>query len=102
MLNLSELIDKQHEEREFVDLLLFPTGGGKTEAYLGLSAFMIALRRLQGPGLLGTGIAVIMRDTLRLLTLDQLNRTAGVICALELLRTDENNLDADGQNLLGD
>ena len=102
LLNLSALIDKQHEEREFADLLFFPTGGGKTEAYLGLSAFMIALRRLQGPGLLGAGIAVIMRYTLRLLTLDQLNRAAGVICALELLRTDENNVAADGEKLLGD
>ena len=102
LLNLSALIDKQHPEREFADLLFFPTGGGKTEAYLGLSAFMIALRRLNGPELLGAGVAVIMRYTLRLLTLDQLNRAAGVICALELLRTDENNVDLSGNKLLGE
>ncbi len=68
--------------------MFFPTGGGKTEAYLGLAAFVIAYRRLTSPGLLGAGVAVIMRYTLRLLTLDQLARAAGVVCALELMRSD--------------
>ncbi len=69
-----------------VDLLFFPTGGGKTEAYLGLAAFAIAHRRLSAGGVLGAGVTVIMRYTLRLLTLDQLSRAAGVVCALELMR----------------
>ena len=84
------------------DLLFFPTGGGKTEAYLGLAAFVIAHRRLTGPGVLGAGVAVIMRYTLRLLTLDQLARAAGVVCALELMRTDPKNVDAKGRRQLGD
>ena len=61
--------------RETVDLLFFPTGGGKTEAYLGLAAVAMVLRRLRHPGddgLAGAGVSVIMRYTLRLLTLDQL------------------------------
>jgi hypothetical protein len=77
------------EEREIVDLLFFPTGGGKTEAYLGLSAFTILLRRLRQPDVRACGVTVLMRYTLRLLTLDQLARAAGLICALELLRLDD-------------
>lgn len=101
LLNLSGLAQKQHDDREIVDLLFFPTGGGKTEAYLGLAAFSIAHRRLTGPGLLGAGVSVIMRYTLRLLTLDQLGRAAGLVCALELLRTSNEYMD-DGRRCLGD
>ncbi len=89
LLNLPGLADTDDPHRETVDLLYFPTGGGKTEAYLGLSAFAIVLRRLRHPGdggRAGAGISVIMRYTLRLLTLDQLSRAAGLICALELER----------------
>ncbi|MCP4655910.1 MAG: hypothetical protein GY856_10885 [bacterium] len=71
-----------------MELIFFPTGGGKTEAYLGVIAFCLVLRRLRGrdrpDG--GYGVAVILRYTLRLLTLDQLRRAATLICALELLR----------------
>jgi hypothetical protein len=102
LLNLAGLSDRKHSEREIADLLFFPTGGGKTEAYLGLSAFVIAHRRLTGPGMLGAGVAVIMRYTLRLLTLDQLARAAGVVCALELLRAKTENVDEKGRRLLGD
>lgn len=89
LLNLPGLADPNEPEREIVDLLFFPTGGGKTEAYLGLAAFAIVLRRLRNPGqkgLQGAGVTVMMRYTLRLLTLDQLARAAGLVCALELER----------------
>src|SRR6266536_1482401 len=102
LLNIAGLSDRTHADRELADLLFFPTGGGKTEAYLGLAAFVIAHRRLTGPGVLGAGVAVIMRYTLRLLTLDQLGRAAGVVCALELMRTDPKNVDAKGRRVLGD
>jgi Helicase conserved C-terminal domain len=85
-----------------VDLLFFPTGGGKTEAYLGLAAFTIAYRRMGGSGVLGAGVSVIMRYTLRLLTVDQLSRAAGVVCALELLRGDPSYRDGKGNRILGD
>ncbi|MBT3194286.1 MAG: helicase, partial [Verrucomicrobia bacterium] len=75
-----------HADRERVDLLFFPTGGGKTEAYLGLAAFTLVLRRLRHPGIRSAGVSVLMRYTLRLLTLDQLGRASGLICALELER----------------
>jgi hypothetical protein len=89
LLNLPGLADPHHHDREAVDLLFFPTGGGKTEAYLGLAAFTIVLRRLRhhaDDGRAGAGVSVMMRYTLRLLTLDQLARAAGLICALELER----------------
>jgi hypothetical protein len=85
-MNLNGIVDPVHADRKVVDLLFFPTGGGKTEAYLGLSAFTLVLRRLRNPGVTGAGLGVLMRYTLRLLTLDQLGRAATLICALELLR----------------
>lgn len=102
LLNLVGLTEKTHDDREIVDLLFFPTGGGKTEAYLGLAAYTIALRRLNGSEVLGAGVSVIMRYTLRLLTLDQLGRTAGVICALELMRDEPRWKDGHGRRMLGD
>jgi hypothetical protein len=92
LLNLPGLADPRDPHRETVDLLFFPTGGGKTEAYLGLAAFVMVLRRLRHPGekgLVGAGVSVIMRYTLRLLTLDQLGRAAGLVCALELERSED-------------
>jgi len=86
LLNINGMAEPTHADRELVDLLFFPTGGGKTEAYLGLSAFTIFLRRLRDPGIAGAGVTVIMRYTLRLLTLDQLGRAAALICAMELER----------------
>jgi hypothetical protein len=89
LLNITGLADSRDPHRATVDLLFFPTGGGKTEAYLGLAAFAMVLRRLRHPGekgLAAAGVSVIMRYTLRLLTLDQLSRAAGLVCALELER----------------
>ncbi|MDA8061995.1 MAG: DISARM system helicase DrmA [Actinomycetota bacterium] len=95
LLNVPALADPTHPERSpdagLVDLLFFPTGGGKTEAYLGLTAFTLAIRRLQGTvcGHDGEGVAVLMRYTLRLLTADQFQRAAALICACELLRREK-------------
>ncbi|MDR3088260.1 MAG: hypothetical protein LBU39_00370 [Desulfobulbaceae bacterium] len=73
------------EDRDIVDLIWFPTGGGKTEAYLGLIAFLIVWRRLTNPAS-GGGTTVLMRYTLRLLTAQQFVRATRMICALELIR----------------
>ena len=83
LMNLRGMDDPGHYDRKVVDLLFFPTGGGKTEAYLGLAAFTLVLRRLKNPGIASAGVSIIMRYTLRLLTLDQLGRAAALMCALE-------------------
>jgi hypothetical protein len=93
LLNLPALTDPAHPDRvpdgrkALVDLLFFPTGGGKTEAYLGLAAYTFAIRRLQGVVGTGTsarsgecGVAVLMRYTLRLLTAQQFQRAAALVC----------------------
>ena len=94
LLNLPALVDPTHPSRShpteaLADLLWFPTGGGKTEAYLGVAAFAIGMRRLQGElgGRSGqAGVAVLMRYTLRLLTLQQFQRAATLMCACEVIR----------------
>jgi hypothetical protein len=91
LMNLPGIVDPKHHDREVVDLLFFPTGGGKTEAYLGLAAFSLVYRRLKNPGYASAGLSVLMRYTLRLLTLDQLSRAATLICALELERLDDSD-----------
>ena len=78
-------IREDDDYRDVLDLIWFPTGGGKTEAYLGLIAFLIVWRRLKHPGS-GGGVAAFMRYTLRLLTRQQFERAARMICALELIR----------------
>lgn len=76
---------QEGEDRDLVDLIWFPTGGGKTEAYLGLAAFTILHRRLV-LGEAGAGTAVVTRYTLRLLTSQQFQRAATMIAACELVR----------------
>lgn len=91
LLNLDGIADAQHEDRRLLDLLWFPTGGGKTEAYLGLIAITILLRRLRHKDL-GRGVTVLMRYTLRLLTIQQFERAAALICALDALRRERDDL----------
>lgn len=83
------IVDPNDKDREVADLLWIPTGGGKTEAYLGLSAFTMGLRRLKAKDKAVTeylGVNVIMRYTLRLLTIQQFQRATSLICACEIIR----------------
>lgn len=84
LMSLRSVAEGDIPEREEVDLIWFPTGGGKTEAYLGLAAFAMFIRRLRNPH--DTGVNVLMRYTLRLLTAQQFQRAAGLITAMEHLR----------------
>lgn len=85
LLALESVLNESSEDRDIVDLIWFPTGGGKTEAYLVLAAMEIFHRRLK-LGDKGFGTAVLKRYTLRLLTSQQFERASRLICACELLR----------------
>lgn len=82
--SLRSTADAADPDRERVELIWFPTGGGKTEAYFGLAAFSIFLRRLRNPA--DTGVQALMRYTLRLLTAQQFQRASRLICAMEFVR----------------
>ena len=107
LLSIPAIKDPLHKDRveplqAYADLLWFPTGGGKTEAYLGVAAFTMFIRRLQGD--LGgydssRGLSVIMRYTLRLLTLQQFQRATALICSMEVIRRKEASA---GNTRLGD
>lgn len=94
IMNIAGASSQHSADREIVDLIWFPTGGGKTEAYLGLAAFSIFHRKLKDPS--ETGTNTLMRYTLRLLTTQQFLRASSLICACESIR--RRNKNALGEN----
>lgn len=86
LLVLPSLAERDSRDRGLMDLLWFPTGGGKTEAYLALTAFVLFYRRLRDGATVGCGTSVLMRYTLRLLTIQQFQRAAALIAACEAIR----------------
>ena len=88
--SLPELVDPSHKNRSLVDLIFFPTGGGKTEAYLGACAISLLARRLRNPDDVGTD--TLMRYTLRLLTAQQFLRASSLVCVLEAIREEHSDV----------
>jgi len=93
---LESLYNFKSDYRDVLDLLWVPTGGGKTEAYLAIMAFTIALRRRRAINKKtdskineAGGVSIITRYTLRLLTVQQFRRTLLMITAAEYLRVYE-------------
>jgi len=84
LLSIEGIVDPDSHDRDIVDLIWFPTGGGKTEAYLGLTAFTIFFNHLAGNK--AGGVDVLMRYTLRLLTAQQFQRASLLFCAMEYMR----------------
>jgi hypothetical protein len=93
LMSLRGLSDPREPDRKTVDLIWFPTGGGKTEAYLATMSFYMFRERLKmqvhsGNELARDGTNVLMRYTLRMLTTQQFQRAASLICAMEEMRRD--------------
>ncbi|HTO35381.1 MAG TPA: helicase-related protein, partial [Flavobacterium sp.] len=88
---LASFVDENSNEKELIDLLYFPTGGGKTEAYLAVSAFLIFWRRIQYPTSYD-GVNIIIRYTLRLLSAQQFERASKMILACEFIRSNHKDL----------
>jgi hypothetical protein len=84
LMALDSTANANSPDRELIELIWFPTGGGKTEAYLGLTAFALLVRRLRDPT--DDGVHVITRYTLRLLTTQQFQRAMSLVCAMERIR----------------
>ena len=95
LMSLQGIVKEDSDDRNLLDLIWFPTGGGKTEAYLGLAAFVIFYRRLAYPEEAG-GTNIIMRYTLRLLTAQQFTRAATLICACERIRIEYESISGQG------
>jgi hypothetical protein len=89
LMSLEGLVFDQSPDREEVDLIWFPTGGGKTEAYLGVISFLLFYKRLTGES--DDGVTVMMRYTLRLLTAQQFERAATLFCAMEYVRRESSD-----------
>lgn len=85
--SLESILNEKSTEREMLDLIWVSTGGGKTEAYLFAIAAVVVYRRLKYENY--SGVTVIMRYTLRLLTAQQFDRASQLICALEFIRRRE-------------
>ena len=85
LLTVESLVNEESKYRNVTDLIWFPTGGGKTEAYLAVAAFEMFYRRLQY-GEKGSGTVVIKRYPLRLLAAQQFQRASVLICACEFIR----------------
>jgi hypothetical protein len=93
LLGLPDLVEDGSEYSDLVDLIWFPTGGGKTEAYLALASFLMFYERIRtdrpDDSRSRDGVNVIMRYTLRLLTTQQFQRASSLICSMEYIRIQE-------------
>lgn len=92
---IPDIVSREHPEiqdpaeSDTVDLLHFPTGSGKTEAFLGLTVFAMFFDRIRGKT---AGTTALIKFPLRLLSLQQLQRAADVIVQAELVRRSQPDL----------
>ena len=100
LLVIESMANRNSTDRDIVDLIWFPTGGGKTEAYLSVACFELFYRRIKY-GDVGGGTTIIKRYTLRLLTTQQFERASTLICACESLRKQHSDELGDERFTLG-
>ncbi len=101
LINLEAIVNPNNNNRDIFDLLWFPTGGGKTEAYLFISSFLIFYSRLNDKINNSKGTQIIMRYTLRALSIDQFTRISSLICACEIIRLKNKGIFKDHSISLG-
>lgn len=68
---------------DVANLLYFPTGGGKTEAFLGITVFAMFFDRLRGKT---QGITAFLKYPLRLLAVQQLDRILAIVMQANVVR----------------
>ena len=81
-----------YEDLRVVDILWFPTGGGKTEAYLAIMLWQAFFDRLRGKK---TGVTAMMRFPLRLLSLQQMQRVIEAVSCAEQVRAEDPDFKGD-------
>lgn len=84
--NLLPEYKKRQTTLNEVSLLYFPTGGGKTEAFLGVLVYNLFFDRYRGKE---CGVTSIARYPLRLLSIQQVQRMANILAQAELIRRED-------------
>jgi hypothetical protein len=79
------VLSERAEDARKAHLLWFPTGGGKTEAVMGVVVFAMFLERLRGRAF---GVTSWMRFPLRLLTFQQMQRYVDLVIAADEVRSE--------------
>ena len=87
--NTDDLAEEADSALDIVDVLWFPTGGGKTEAFLGVAVWSMFFDRIRGKDF---GVAAWTRFPLRLLSLQQLQRMSETVMFADLVRREQSDI----------
>jgi len=82
-------VEETDSALEVVDVLWFPTGGGKTEAFLGVAVWSMFFDRIRGKDF---GVTAWTRFPLRLLSLQQLQRMSKTVVYADIVRREQEDI----------